>query len=72
MDSGKFGVNLQTVTLRALLVLFGIIKESGLECNECEQFYRGYYKTTQRQDQETQVYREPTERQLKTGITFQD
>ena len=41
----KFGVNLQTVTLRALLVLFGIIKETGLDCNECEQFYRGYYQT---------------------------
>ena len=68
----KFGVNLQTVTLRALLVLLGIIKETGLDCEQCEQFYRGYYQATQRQDQETQVYREPTEKQLEKGITFQD
>ena len=54
------------------MVLFGIIKEKGLDCNECEQFYLWYYQTTQRKDQETQVYREPTEKQLKKGITFQD
>ena len=67
-----YKVNMQTVTLRALLVLCAIMKEQSIECTELEEFYKKHYQKAQRQDQQDQVYRPPTEKQLEANIVPQD